>query len=89
MLNPSNGFDVIDGNRDIEASKGYSTYIRVLSKTMNATDDAFTPRTDDVVNYKEINDKTKLSHIKADFRKHQGKKKTNKIISQEFARLVA
>jgi hypothetical protein len=91
LVNSHVGYTITENeNNDIFSSaEGYSTYITVFTKIMHAMNEDFTPRTDDTADYKDVNDKTRMNHIKADFKKHQGKKKTGKLIAQTFARLVA
>jgi flagellum-specific peptidoglycan hydrolase FlgJ len=73
-----NGYSVSSNNA------GYDHYIVVHDKRLNADGEEFsTEAKGDVI------DKKRLTTIKRDFKKFQKNKKMNKLIAQEFARLVA
>ncbi len=73
-----NGYSVSSNNA------GYDHYIVVHDKRLNAEGEEFsTEAKGDVI------DKKRLTTIKRDFKKFQKNKKMNKLIAQEFARLVA
>ena len=73
-----NGYSVSSNNA------GYDHYIIVHDKRLSADGEEFsTEAKGDVI------DKKRLTTIKRDFKKFQKNKKMNKLIAQEFARLVA
>ncbi len=65
----------------------YDRYIVVHDKRLQAEDDEFVTVTDDDPLF--TTDRKRLNTIKRDFKKFQKNKKSNKLIAQEFARMVA
>jgi len=69
---------------------GYDSFITVHDKRLQAIDDEFVPKADNDANISsEATDRKRMNSIKRDFKKFQKNKKMNKLIAQEFARLVA
>jgi len=69
---------------------GYDSFITVHDKRLQAVDDEFVPKADSDANIStEATDRKRMNSIKRDFKKFQKNKKMNKLIAQEFARLVA
>ncbi len=76
------GFRVYD-NKD-----GYDKFIMVHDKKLKSISDEFITKADsdsDTI----LTDKRRMNSIKSDFKKFQKKKKSNKFIAEEFARIVA
>jgi hypothetical protein len=85
MVNPKLGYivhDKIDSDNEF-----YDRYIVVHDKRLQAEDDEFVTVTDDDPLF--TTDRKRLNTIKRDFKKFQKNKKSNKLIAQEFARMVA
>jgi len=69
---------------------GYDSFITVHDKRLQALDDEFVPKADnDSRISSEATDRKRMNSIKRDFKKFQKNKKMNKLIAQEFAKLVA
>ncbi|HIE77449.1 MAG TPA: hypothetical protein EYP92_01275 [Candidatus Thioglobus sp.] len=65
---------------------GYDSFIVVHDKRLSAEDTGFSPTVDDD---DSMTDRKRMNSIKRDFKKYQKSKKSNKLIAQEFARLVS
>jgi hypothetical protein len=90
------GFFLTDRRKDIDSKKGYhvwndyggyDSFITVHDKRLQAIDDEFVTVADD--DDVDVTDRKRMNVIKRDFKKFQKNKKMNKLIAQEFARLVA
>ena len=69
---------------------GYDSFITVHDKRLQALDDEFVASADhDSRISTEATDRKRMNSIKRDFKKFQKNKKMNKLIAQEFAKLVA
>jgi hypothetical protein len=69
---------------------GYDSFITVHDKRLQALDDEFVASADSDANIStEATDRKRMNSIKRDFKKFQKNKKMNKLIAQEFAKLVA
>ena len=69
---------------------GYDSFITVHDKRLQALDDEFVVSADhDSRISTEATDRKRMNSIKRDFKKFQKNKKMNKLIAQEFAKLVA
>jgi hypothetical protein len=69
---------------------GYDSFITVHDKRLQASDDEFVATADhDSRISSESTDRKRMNSIKRDFKKFQKNKKMNKLIAQEFARMVA
>ena len=89
------GFFLTDRRKDVDSKKGYhvwndyggyDSFITVHDKRLQAIDDEFvTEAAEDVPQ----TDRKRMNVIKRDFKKFQKNKKMNKLIAQEFARMVA
>jgi len=88
------GFFLTDRRNQVDANGyhvykkygGYDSFITVHDKRLRAVDDEFVTTADD--NVPQTNRK-RMNVIKRDFKKFQKNKKMNKLIAQEFARLVS
>jgi hypothetical protein len=88
------GFFLTDRRNQVDANGyhvykkygGYDSFITVHDKRLQAVDDEFVTTVDD--NVPQTNRK-RMNVIKRDFKKFQKNKKMNKLIAQEFARLVS
>jgi hypothetical protein len=93
------GFFLTDRRKDVDSKKGYhvwndyggyDSFITVHDKRLQAIDDEFVTTADhDNRISTESTDRKRMNSIKRDFKKFQKNKKMNKLIAQEFARLVA
>lgn len=69
---------------------GYDSFIMVHDKRLQASDDEFVTAADNDANISsKVTDRKRMNSIKRDFKKFQKNKKMNKLIAQEFAKLVA
>ncbi len=69
---------------------GYDSFITVHDKRLQATDDDFVSSADhDSRISSNATDRKRMNVIKREFKKFQKNKKMNKLIAQEFAKLVA
>ena len=69
---------------------GYDSFIMVHDKRLQASDDEFVTAADTDANIStEVTNRRRMNSIKRDFKKFQKNKKMNKLIAQEFAKLVA
>jgi hypothetical protein len=66
---------------------GYDSFIMVHDKRLRASEDEFVTVADD--DEIKSTDRKRMNSIKRDFKKFQKNKKMNKLIAQEFAKLVA
>ena len=85
LVNPKVGYivhDKIDSDNEF-----YDRYIVVHDKRLQAEDDEFVTVADDDPLF--TTDRKRMNTIKRDFKKFQKNKKSNKLIAQEFARMVA
>jgi len=86
------GFFLTDSRKEVgkdgylihENEDGYDSFIKVFDKRLKAIDDEFVTDAEGLGT-----DRKRLNTIKRDFKKFQKNKKMNKLIAQEFARLVA
>jgi hypothetical protein len=93
------GFFLTDRRKDVDSKKGYhvwndyggyDSFIMVHDKRLQAIDDEFVTTADhDNRISTESTDRKRMNSIKRDFKKFQKNKKMNKLIAQEFARMVA
>jgi hypothetical protein len=93
------GFFLTDRRKDVDSKKGYhvwndyggyDSFITVHDKRLQAIDDEFVTTADhDNRISTESTDRKRMNSIKRDFKKFQKNKKMNKLIAQEFARMVA
>ena len=90
------GFFLTNRRKDVDSKKGYQvwndyggydSFITVHDKRLQAIDDEFVTGVDDIAG--DITNRKRMNVIKRDFKKFQKNKKMNKLIAQEFARLVA
>jgi hypothetical protein len=93
------GFFLTDRRKDVDSKKGYhvwndyggyDSFITVHDKRLQAINDEFVSTADhDSRISSNATDRKRMNVIKRDFKKFQKNKKMNKLIAQEFARLVA
>jgi flagellum-specific peptidoglycan hydrolase FlgJ len=83
-LTPKKGNVGKNGYSVLRDDEGYDHYVVVHDKRLNAEEEGFSTNA-----IGETFDKKRLTTIKRDFKKFQKNKKMNKLIAQEFARLVA